>query len=187
MIVESGKYESLLRANGSGAFGNVEYTDDGLVVLRTGDVKTTDVSGAVRLYFNPQRDQILSGHRYDQMGSGLILMRPGAFYRVTSTLEVTEPIPEGVTALPVLLPDIEDVMTITTGPLREGFIGRVCFTVQPYRKVEAEKLTAFAGLMFFEDVSLEWRDWVHDSLEDLRKRRSTGAKKSTKGAKDTEG
>lgn len=156
MVAESKNYESLISANGPGSFSNIEYDDRGYVLLRTAEVKTTDLSGAVRLYFNAQRDQVLTGRRFDLSSSGLVLMRPGVFYRIQSTLEIVEPIPAGVYAQPVLHPDIADVMTITSSPLTAGYTGPVYFTVQPYRKIEAEKMTSFAGLLFHEEPTAEW-------------------------------
>lgn len=156
MVVESNNYESLFSAVGPGAFSNVEYDDRGYVLLRTAEVKTTDLSGAVRLYFNAQREQVLTGRRFDLSSSSLVLMRPGVFYRVQSTLEIVNPIPEGVSAVPVLHPDIADVMSITSAPLMAGYTGPVYFTVQPYRKIEAEKMTSFAGLLFQQDPTTEW-------------------------------
>lgn len=85
------------------------------------------------------------------MGSGLLLFRPGTFYRVQAQIEIVEPLPKGVSALVVLDPEIADVMMITSGAMREGFSGPVYFTISPFRKVEVEKLTSLGCLMFFED------------------------------------
>lgn len=152
MIADASRFEKILKATGSGAFGNVEYDDRGLTVLRTVEVKTMDMSGTVRLYFDSKREQVLSGRRFDPMGSGLILLRPGQFYRVYTNIEVDSPLPAGVSAVVELLPDISDVLMVTGGPFREGFSGPVSFTVQPYRKVEIERMTSLGGLMFFEDT-----------------------------------
>ena len=147
MIAEAMRYEKSLQA-----IGDIEYDGENKVVLRTADVKTADLSGSVRLYFDNRRDQVMTGRRFDPMSSNLVLMRPGMFYRVYSNIAVIEPLPAGVSALVVLNNDVADVLMITTGPFLEGFIGQVCFTVQPFRKLEMEKMTSLGNLMFFEDV-----------------------------------
>lgn len=151
MVADAKKFDALMVSNGSGSFGNLEYDPSGNVVLRTADVKTTDVGGTVRVYFDNQREQIMTGRRFDPMSSGLILFRPGTFYRVQSQIEITKPIPKGVVARIVLRSDIADVMMITSEDMYEGFVGPVFFTVQSYRKVEVEKMTTLASLIFFED------------------------------------
>jgi len=150
MIAEAIKYEELLESRAAGSFGKIEYENENKVLLRTSSVKTADLSGTVRLYFNNQREQRMVGRRFDPMPSGLILMRPGAFYRVYTIIEIVKPIPEGVSALVVLNSDTSDVMMVTTAPFYTGFIGLISFTVQPYRRIEIEKMTSLASLMFFE-------------------------------------
>jgi len=151
MIAKATKYERLLKSTGAGAFGKIEYANETSVILRTGEVKTADLSGIVRIQFDSKREQVVSGRRFDPMGSNLVLMRQGSFYRVYSTVEIVKPIPKGVTAMIVLDEEAADVMMIATAPLREGFIGRVQFTIQPFRRVEMEKMTSVARLVFFED------------------------------------
>ena len=155
MRVNANEYSHLVAARGAGVFGQVEFTDRNDIVLRTAEVRTNDVSGAVRVYFNSQREQVVSGMRFDLMGSGLVLMRPGTFYRIQTSIEIVEPIPEGVSAIAVLARDIADVMSVTSMPLESGFVGQVCFTVLPYRKVELERMTSLARLVFFEDACVK--------------------------------
>jgi hypothetical protein len=173
MIAKAIQYEELLTAIGEGAFGKVEYANESKIILRTADVKTSDLSGTVRVYFNNKREQVMSGRRFDPMGSNLVLLRPGAFYRVYTTIKIVEPIPEGVSALVVLNEDADDVMMITTGPMRTGYVGLIAFTIQPFRRIEIEKMTSIASLMFFEDtvnVPDEWLDSVKTVvLKDAKK------------------
>lgn len=170
--VDATDFDFMLSSNGAGAFGQVEYNDRNDLVLRTTEVRTNDVSGAVRVYFNSQRDQVVSGLRFDVMGSGLVLMRPGIFYRVQTQLEIIEPIPAGVTAKIVVHPSIADVLMITSPELHDGFLGQVCFTVLPYRKVEVERMTSLASLVFFEDTGVKntknsTRTKIEEQLEPL--------------------
>ncbi len=150
MIAEATRNEKFLRVLGAGAFGKVEYESKTRVLLRTSQVKTADMGGTVRIYFNSKREQIMSGRRFDPMGSGLLLLRPGLFYRIYTTTEIKEPLPQGVSALVVLNDDVAEVMMLTTAPFREGYTGLVTLTILPFRKVEIEKMTSLATLMFFE-------------------------------------
>jgi hypothetical protein len=152
MIAKATKYEKLLKARGAGAFGKVEYDGELKVILRTADVKTADLSGTVRVYFNNKREQVMSGRRFDPMGSNLVLLRPGAFYRIHTTTEIAKPIPEGVSALVVLNEDAADVVMVTTRPFRAGYVGLISFTIQPFRRIELEKMTSIASLMFFDET-----------------------------------
>lgn len=190
MIAEAMKFEELLKANGSGAFGNVEYDGSNRVILRTAEVKTADMSGTVRLYFDNRREQVLSGRRFDPMGSGLILLRPGQFYRVYTTLEFVEPIPRGVHAEVVTYSDVADILMVTTGTFWEGYAGPVYFTIQPYRKVELERMTSLGGLMFFESgLSTEQdnSDRTKKSAGKSASKKSAATKSSTSKVKAKEG
>jgi len=63
--------------------------------------------------------------------------------------------------------DAADVMMITTAPFREGYVGPVTFTIQPFRKIELEKMTSVATLVFFEEtvsVSGEWLESVKNAV-----------------------
>jgi len=160
MIVQAMKYKKLLRANGVGAFGDVEYGIEDGVILRTSEVKTTDVSGTARIYFNDRREQAMTGRRFDPMPSGLVLLRPGAFYQVFSTIEIIKPLPEGVSAAIVLNTDASEVLMLATSPFREGFLGLVTFMVHPFRKIEMEKMTSLASLMFFEETANIDDEWL---------------------------
>lgn len=151
MVAEARKFDFLMGSNGQGSFGNLEYDESGNVILRVTDVKTTDVGGTVRVYFDSQREQVITGRRFDPMGSGLILFRPGIFYRVQTQIEITKPIPKGVVARVILRPDVADVMMVTSGDMYEGYVGPVLFTLQPYRKVEIEKMVSLSSLVFLED------------------------------------
>ena len=202
MIARATRYEKLLKARGAGAFGKVEYDGELKVILRTSDVKTADLSGTVRVYFNNKREQVMSGRRFDPMGSNLVLMRAGAFYRIHTTIEVVKPLPEGVSALVVLNEDAADVVMVTTRPFRAGYVGLVSFTIQPFRRIEMEKMTSIASLMFFEDVTgeqgvgedakhvkAEIKKMVKDMLKKKKKnvsssKRPTKPTKSTKENKD---
>lgn len=189
MIAEATRYEKLLKANGAGAFSKIEYADERRVVLRTSDVKTADLSGTVRVYFDGKREQVMTGRRFDPMGSGLILLRPGMFYRVYTTLEFVEPIPSGVSALVVLTDEANDVVMTTTAPLREGYVGPVMFTIQPFRRIEMDKMTSIAHLMFFEDTVALDDEWLESLGKKVlakvkpaapKKANSVRTKKSTK-------
>ena len=151
MVINACELESIFKSVGPGSFGNTEYDSRNNLVLRTLDVRTTDLSGSVRLYFNNQREQVLSGRRFDPLGSGLVLLRPGSFYRVQSQIEFSEPIPKGVTAKILLNQDVADIIMLTSDTLYEGHVGPVYFTISPFRKVEIEKLTSFGSLMFLKE------------------------------------
>ena len=185
MIVEARKHEGLLHATGAGAFGKVEYDGETKVLLRTAAMKTADLSGTLRVYFNNHREQVMTGRRFDPMPSGLLLLRPGAFYRVYTTIEIVEPLPRGLSAMVVLNDDTSDVMLVTTAPFREGFSGPVCFTVQPFRKIEVELMTSFGGLILFEDVGIsavkkEVKAEIKRALKTSNSDRTKKSLKSTK-------
>jgi len=167
MIAKATQYEGFLKALGAGAFGKLEYDGETRILLRTAGVKTTDLSGTVRVYFNSKREQVMSGRRFDPMGSGLLLLRPGLFYRICTTITVVEPLPQGVSALVVLNDEAAGVMLITTGPFREGFVGPVAFTIQPFRKIEVERMTSFASLMFFEETANVPSEWLESIKSDI--------------------
>jgi hypothetical protein len=181
MIAEATKYEKCMKAMGAGAFGRIEYDtrhSASRVVLRTAEMKTADLSGTVRIYFDNKREQVASGRRFDPMRSGLLLLRPGVFYRVYSTLEIVEPVPKGVTALVVLNSDAEDLMMVTTAPFYEGFSGPVNFTILAFRKVELEKMTSVASLMFFEDGDNSIRTKKSEESAASKKKPTTPKKKA---------
>lgn len=192
MIAKATRYEKLLKARGAGAFGKVEYDGELRVILRTSDVKTADLSGTVRVYFNNKREQVMSGRRFDPMGSNLVLMRAGAFYRIHTTIEIVKPIPEGVSALVVLNEDAADVVMVTTRPFRAGYVGLVSFTIQPFRRIEMEKMTSIASLMFFDDTVNVPDEWLTSIVETVAKRAAkttkpggTKKRKPAKSAKST--
>lgn len=189
MIAKATNYEKLLKARGVGAFGKVEYDGELKVILRTSDVKTADLSGTVRVYFNNKREQVMSGRRFDPMGSNLVLMRAGAFYRIHTTIEIARPIPEGVSALVVLNDDAADVVMVTTRPFRAGYTGLISFTIQPFRRIEMEKMTSIASLMFFDDTVNVPEEWLTSIVETVAKRAAKtikpGGTKKRKSAKST--
>jgi len=189
MIAKATRYEKLLKARGAGAFGKVEYDGELKVILRTSDVKTADLSGTVRVYFNNKREQVMSGRRFDPMGSNLVLMRAGAFYRIYTTIEIVKPIPEGVSALVVLNEDAADVVMVTTRPFRAGYVGLVSFTIQPFRRIEMEKMTSIASLMFFDDTVNVPDEWLASIVKTVVKRAAKttkpGGTKKRKPAKPT--
>lgn len=162
MIAEATRYEKFLEARGAGAFGKVEYESATKITLRTAEVKTADLSGTVRVYFNSKREQVISGRRFDPMGSGLLLLRPGMFYRVYTTLQIVKPLPKSISALVTLNDDAADVMMVTTAPFQEGYVGPVTFTIQPFRKIELEKMTSIATLVFFEEMIGLSKDWMEE-------------------------
>ena len=187
MITKAVKYVKFLKARGAGVFGKVEYDDQDQIILRTSDVRTADLSGTVRLFFNNQREQLMTGRRFDPMPSGLVLLRRGAFYRIYSTIEVVKPLPKGVSAIVTLSEAAMDVMTISTVPYREGYTGPVVFMIQPFRKIEIEKMTSIAGLMFFEEtvnIDSKWLKTLEDriSVRVMKRIHSDGTKRSTKSA-----
>jgi len=167
MIAKATDFEKIMKANGAGSFGKVEYADEMGVLLRTGSMKTADLSGTVRVYFDGKREQVMTGRRFDPMGSGLLLMRAGSFYKVYSTLEIVKPIPEGVTAMVVLLPDIADLMVVTTAPFRAGFTGAINFNVQPFRRMEVEEMVCLGKLVFFRDTVNLDEEWLERLREEV--------------------
>jgi len=187
MIVKAVRYEKFLKARGAGVFGKVEYDDQDQIILRTSDVRTADLSGTVRLFFNNQREQLMTGRRFDPMPSGLVLLRPGAFYRIHSTIEVVKPLPKGVSAIVTLNEAAMDVMVISAVPYREGYVGPLAFMIQPFRRIELEKMTSIAGLMFFEEtVNIDGKQLkvLEDriSVRVMKRINSDGTKRSTKSA-----
>ena len=150
MVALAKDFEKHLKAMGPGSFSRIEYDDGGNVVLRTSDMKSSDVSGVVRVYFDSRRAEVMTGRRFEPMGN-LWLLQRNTVYRMYSHLSIDTPLPEGVSALVVPTEDAKDVLAILDRPIGSAFTGIITFTVLPYRKVEMESMTSVARLMFFDD------------------------------------
>lgn len=150
MIVDAKKYQSLLKATGGGAFSRLEFENQG-VIIRIIHVK--QMTGYIRMYFNQDRDQIVSGRRFEPLRGDPFRMNEREFYKFYTNLEFVKPIPEELTAMVVVRDELSDLFLVTAAPFKAGFKGQVMFVAQTTQRTEMESNVTLASLMFFEDVS----------------------------------
>lgn len=146
MAEQTAKMEKLLIADGSGAFGHIEYDEESRVILRSAYMKTADTSGSIRFYFNAKREEVVTGRKFDPVG-GQWLLRSGSAYRIYTNIVFEKPIPKGGRVEIVPTPDAADVLMIADPVLREGFEGRVYFTVIPFRRIQLDEYVSLARLV----------------------------------------
>jgi len=146
MFVEASKFEEHFEAVGPGAFNNIEYANPLSMVLRTSVIKTADVSGSVRLYFDNKRNEVMTGRRFEPLG--IWFLRAGSVYKMTTTLKLTGAIPPDTMIKVKLTEDSQDVMMLIDSEARVDSDGFVYFMVLPFRRIEMEKMTSVARLMF---------------------------------------
>ncbi len=175
MVVSASKFEKYLSTNGVGAFGKVEYAGDA-VVLRTADIKTPDRGTNVRMYFDAQREEVMTGRRFDLMGD-LWLCRQGIAYRFFTSLRVDE-LPEGVEASVELTEDAKDALGLMSYSI-DSESGQVIYTVLAFRPIELERWVSTARLIFRQDSFTASRGGGS-------KGNSTRTRKSTKKTKKPE-
>lgn len=145
--------ESSLAARGPGSFGRVEYGTDFELILRLDSVKSADSSGVVRVYFDTKREQVVTGRMFEPMSSGLIGLRPGQFYKVYTTLALSDDFPEDVKLKVEPSPSVSELFAIVSGPIADPVVS---FIIQPFRRVELVPMVDIARLSFFvDDVKVE--------------------------------
>ncbi len=148
MIAKAEKFEKHLEAVGSGAFGKVEYNGNG-IILRSSTLKTPDRGSSVRMYFDGDRNQVMTGRRFDIMGE-LWLMRQNNAYRIYTNVVLDKKLPDDVVAHVELSEDAKDVMGLMSASVVVG--EPISFTVFTFRAIEFEKMTTLATLVFHEEV-----------------------------------
>lgn len=141
---EKEKFEEYLEANGSGAFGKIEYNDSG-VILRSSILKTPDRGAAVRVYFDGERNQVMTGRRFEVMSSQWLIRR-NSFYRIYTNVDLVKPLPKGISARIELTEDGKDVFGIMSFSIEPD--GNISYTVLALRSVEIEPMCSFATLIF---------------------------------------
>ena len=104
----------------------------------------------MRLYFDKNREQIMTGRRYDIVGD-LLLMRRNQVYRVYTTL-IVKSLPDGVTGRVELTEDAKHGIALLSYSIVLG--EPVAFTVLSFRGVETAPYTSLANLVF---------DWEFDN------------------------
>jgi len=152
MFVKATELRDIVEIKGRGSFGVAEYSDDFSIVLRTVDVMSADISGSVRIYFGANREQVMTGRRLSPLPSGLIILRPGSFYRIYTTAFIKE-VPEDMEARVILGEGIDSILSVVSQPMYPGFSGQVTFMVTPFRKIEIEKNTSLGRLVFIKGCS----------------------------------
>jgi hypothetical protein len=164
MIAKADKFEKNLTAMGSGAFGKLEYAGNS-IVLRAATLKTPDRGSSVRMYFDGDRNQVMTGRRFDIMGE-LWLMRQNNAYRVYTHVRLDEELPEGVSATVELTDDAKDVMGLMSVNVKPGEL--ISFTIFVFRNMEFDHMSSLANLVFYRDVSVT--DVLNDPIfPELRK------------------
>jgi hypothetical protein len=178
-------FENRLKVSLLDGFEGVEYDEQGRIIVRTAYLKSSEVGGSVRLYFDGNRKEVMTGRRFDPV-SGVMLLRPGTVYRVYTNITMSIALPKDVYAEIVPTEEARDVLTILDGRIEEGFEGQLVFTIMPYRRIEMDKHTSIARLLFrsenpmFFDGSVVMDDgYVDDPLN------NTPIKDSYDGTGDT--
>lgn len=139
--------ENIIKATGPGAFGRVEYSEEGGILLRSTGIKTTEIAGSVRIYTHPNtREQLISGRRFEPIG-GVWRLRPGAAYVIHTAIDFIDPIPEGFEANVELISEVYGLFILSHRTFFSGFTGEVSYVVMPVRKIEMDSMTALARLV----------------------------------------
>jgi hypothetical protein len=152
MLVSAAKYKELFKVRPVAGVDKLEYEGKGIVV-RTSSLKVSGAGGCVRLYLNGKGEQVLTGRRFDPLPSGLLLLKPGAFYKVYTNIEIVEPLPLGMRVKLKMNDDLSDVMFSPECEFLEGESGIVSFVIQAFRRIELQVGTSLGSLMVFEDFS----------------------------------
>lgn len=137
-------FEEFLEATGKGAFGKIEYEGEG-IVLRSSSLKTPDRGSIVRVYFDEERNQVMTGRRFELVRSQW-LIRKGAIYRIYTNVRFVSPVPSHVSAMVELTKDGKDVFGLMSFHLEMG--EPIAYTVLALRSVEVEPMCSFASLVF---------------------------------------
>lgn len=137
-------YEQCLQSMGGGSFGEIEFDGVDKVLLRTAGIKTTEVSGAVRMYFNARREEVISGRRFEPVSNNLL--RPMVVYKILTTLKIKD-LPLGIHPKVALTVDASDVFALIADIPSISEDGTVAYFIMPFRKVDLEKMTSPARLM----------------------------------------
>ena len=135
--------ENIVKASGVGAFGTVEFDEKLRVILRTVEMKTPDRGAQVRMYFDNNRQEVMTGRRFDIVGSDRMLCRTGVAYRVYSHIYVSQDVPVAYTV--ELTEDAKDAFGLLSFSVAED--GQVVFTVFAFRAIEIEQWVSIARLM----------------------------------------
>lgn len=148
MIIKSEKFEDLLKSTMTGSWGRLDY-ENGNVNVRVVGMREFDTTKS-RVYFNPKREQVVTGPRYVLMRSPFRLSI-GRGYKLTSQLELVKPVPEGYVGM--VIPN--EMMTrvgldIISAPMYEGFKGVIEVSVLPIGYVELTEMSSVGSLVFFE-------------------------------------
>lgn len=137
-------FEEFLEATGKGAFGKIEYEGEG-IVLRSSSLKTPDRGSIVRVYFDEERNQVMTGRRFELVRSQW-LIRKGAIYRIYTNVRFVSSVPSHVSARVELTKDGKDVFGLMSFHLEVG--EPIAYTVLALRSVEVEPMCSFASLVF---------------------------------------
>lgn len=148
MIVTVDKYERLLTAIGRGAWGRLDFDGD-CTNLRVADVRQFD--GYPRVYFNGQREQVITGVRYQPMTRVPFGLISGVCYKITTNVEFIKPIPKKMFGLVVSTQAMVDAgLMLLSAPMMAGYKGLITFSVLAARSVELDSMVVGAHLMMFD-------------------------------------
>lgn len=133
-----------------GKYDRVEYADEA-VVLRNFDIKEVDRGGRIRIYFDNNDEQVMTGRRFDVIGERLIL-RMNTAYRVVTNIVIGEDFPARKFEVE-LTQDAKDVVGLLSYTAKRG--EPVSFTMQVFHPMELEKMVSLAVLHISDYVNSE--------------------------------
>lgn len=140
-------FETYLKASGAGAFKRVEIDGDS-VILRSLTLKVPARGTGSKLYFDGDRNEVMTGRRFDPLGS-LWLLRGGGACRVYSNLTLAKELPEGVKSWIELTEDAKDAFGLMNWTIAVD--EAIQFTVFAFRPIEIEPMCSIARLRFEGD------------------------------------
>ena len=146
-MIDAVAMKDYMRADGGGSFDYIEY-DGPCVILRTRNVKSPDRGQGLRLYFDADRKETMTGRRFEIMPSDLWLLRAGTVYRFFGNI-VLDHLPDDIHASVSLTEDAKDAFGLLSFAVdREG---RVVFTAVAFRAVEMDPMVSIARLSFYRE------------------------------------
>jgi deoxycytidine triphosphate deaminase len=173
----------IFEADGGGSFSNVEFNEDGSVLARSLDVKSSDVSGAARLYFDNRRNEVLTGRLFEPIG-GRWLLRTNVCYRIITNLIAK--IPEDMVGIVRPRRGLEDVLMVNNMVLYPGFDGRIEPIISTYRKLDLEPFVSLVEVVLFPVGSLPGISGISHA-EGMRESEHSKPKKSQTKSKSSTG
>lgn len=145
MRVQASKFKDYLSVRGSGNFGTIEYGEKDSIVLRIASIKTTEISGTVRMYFDAMGNEVITGRRFEPVISNSL--RPGIVYKIQTTVKVAD-LPEGIELHVDLTEDASGVMSLVNSRPLLLEDGTICVLILSFRRLSLSEYVAPFRLFF---------------------------------------